>query len=67
MSLFISKLATPKQVALLKKLEYMGMGKYAANKLTVQQAAEIINELFEEDRLHRDFMQETMATEIDIY
>lgn len=51
MSLKISNLATEKQRAILKKLEYQGTGKYAADKLTVAEAADIITELFQEQRL----------------
>lgn len=51
MSLLISNKATPKQVAILKKLEYFGTGKYAIENLSVSAAAELITELFEEERL----------------
>ncbi len=60
MSLFINNLATDKQVAMLHKLEYIGRGKYAAEQLTKQEAAEILNELFEEERLDKQ------ATELAI-
>lgn len=51
MSLRISNLATPKQRAMLKKLEYCGTGKYALERLTISDAADLLNELFEEQRL----------------
>lgn len=51
MSLKISNKATAKQVAILHKLEYYGRGKYSAEMLSVPEAAEIIDYLFEEKRL----------------
>lgn len=51
MSLKISNLATPKQVAILRRLEYSGRGKYAIERLSITDAAELITELFEEERL----------------
>lgn len=60
MSLKISNLATPKQVAILQRLEYSGTGKYAFSKLMQESAAELIDELFEEQRLEqRDNIQYT--------
>lgn len=50
MSLIINNLATDKQIAMLNKLEYSGTGQYAAHKLTKQQAAELLDELFEQQR-----------------
>jgi hypothetical protein len=59
MSLIVSNKLTDKQRAQLIKLEYIG-----TFDLTIEQAAEIIDELFEEQRLfYRDFD----ATEADIY
>lgn len=52
MSLHISNRLTDKQIAILTKLEYIG-----SYDLTVEQAAAIIDELFEEQRLHRDDYQ----------
>jgi len=48
MSLKISNLATEKQIAWLKKLGYDGQGKYAPEKLTKAEAAEILDSLFEQ-------------------
>lgn len=53
MSLKINNLATPKQKAILEKLDYSGTGQYALDKLTISEAAELITELFEEERLLR--------------
>jgi hypothetical protein len=53
-SLYISNKATAKQLAMLKKLNYCENGKYTLNALSVEQAAALIDELFEEQRLHRD-------------
>lgn len=46
MSLKITNKATVKQLALLKKLEYHGQGKYAPENLTRDEAAKLIDELF---------------------
>jgi len=46
MSLKITNKATPKQVIILKKLEYAGQGKFAPQNLTVEEAGQIIDELF---------------------
>lgn len=51
MSLKISNKATAKQVAILHRLDYYGRGKYAAEMLSVVEAAEIIDGLFSEQRL----------------
>jgi hypothetical protein len=51
MGLLITNKATAKQVAILHKLEYYGRGKYAAEMLSVAEAGEIIDYLFEEQRL----------------
>lgn len=59
MSLKISNLATEKQIEWLKKLGYDGRGKYAAEKLTKPEAAEILDGLFEqrqEDEFNQDYM-----------
>jgi hypothetical protein len=57
MSLQISNLATEKQRATLKKYEYQGSGKYAAERLTIAEAADIITELFAEERMMRDELE----------
>lgn len=58
MSLKISNKATPKQIALLTKLEYTGKGKYAAAQLTVEEAAKIIDALFiEQGHTYGDMQQ----------
>lgn len=60
MGLIISNLATDKQKAILQRLEYSGTGKYALSRLTQESAAELIDELFEEQRLEqRDNIQYT--------
>lgn len=51
MSLKITNKATDKQVAMLYKLEYLGSGKYAAEQLSILDAQEILEGLFEEERL----------------
>jgi len=51
MSLKLSSLATDKQRATLLRLGYYGRGEYALDRLTVADAAELIAELFEEERL----------------
>lgn len=51
MSLKITNKATAKQIAILKRLEYFGTGKYTATNLTTAEAAIVIDELFEEQRL----------------
>ena len=50
MSLRITNKATPKQVAILGRLEYTGNGKYAAENLTTTEAGKIIDELITEQR-----------------
>lgn len=55
MSLLITNKATAKQVAMLKKLEYYGTGKYATENLSVGEAAKILDELFEERRLEDSY------------
>lgn len=60
MGLKISNLATDKQRATLQHLDYMGTGKYALNRLTKEDAAQLIDELYEEQRLEqRDNIQYT--------
>jgi hypothetical protein len=61
MSLKITNKATDKQVAMLHKLEYQGSGKYAAEQLSILDAQEILEGLFEEERLARQ--DETYFTE----
>lgn len=50
MSLKVSNLATARQKEILTELEYMGRGKYALEKLTVEDAAKLIDELFTEKK-----------------
>lgn len=54
MGLRLSNRATPKQVAMLDKLGYIAGGAYAAPKLTMEEAGNIIDSLLEEQRLHKD-------------
>lgn len=54
MGLKLSNRATPKQVAMLDKLGYIQGGAYAAPKLTMEEAAQLIDELLEEQRLNKD-------------
>lgn len=67
MSLKISNLATAKQKAILKKLEYLGTGQYAIERLSIADAADLITELFEEERLERvrekEFEQDYLGTD----
>jgi hypothetical protein len=49
-SLLITNKATPRQLELLATLEYTGTGKYAADKLTADEAGKIIDELIIERR-----------------
>lgn len=53
MGLKISNKATDKQVAMLHKLDYLGSSKYAAEQLSKLEAQEILEGLFEEERLAR--------------
>lgn len=62
MSLKLSNLATDKQKAILERLEYIGTGKYTIDQLSVSEAAEIIDGLFEEERLERQ-SEEAMLRE----
>jgi hypothetical protein len=50
MSLRITNLATAKQLEILQELEYTGTGKYAADKLTKDEASDLIDELFTQKR-----------------
>lgn len=65
MSLKISNLATAKQVAILQRLEYSGTGKYAIDRLTIAEAAELITELFEEERLTKRELEGEKYDEFD--
>lgn len=66
MSLRISNLATAKQRAMLCHVGYLGIGKYALDKLSREDAAELLNELFEEQRLEqRDNVQYTKENSWD--
>lgn len=53
MSLKITNKATDKQIVMLHKLDYQGNGKYAAEQLSILEAQEILEGLFEEERLAR--------------
>lgn len=66
MSLKISNLATAKQVAVLQRLEYLGTGKYTIDRLTIQDATELITELFEEERLTKKTEQEKYGNLFDL-
>lgn len=66
MSLKISNLATEKQRAILKRLEYIGIGKYAIDRLSITAAADLITELFEEERLARKTEQEKYGNLFDL-
>lgn len=57
MSLIVSDRATDKQIAMLKKLEY-----YGDLNLSVDQAAELIDEYFEQQRLDQ-FDQDYLGTD----
>lgn len=62
MSLKVSNLATAKQIAMLHKLDYIGTGKYAAERLTMQEAADLIEELLT-DKKEEQFNQDYMGTD----
>lgn len=51
MSFILSNLATEKQKAILLELEYIGTGNYRLENLSKDEAALLIDELFEEQRL----------------
>ena len=51
MSLFISNNATLKQKEFLEKLGYIGTGNYELEKLSFDEASDLITELLEEQRL----------------
>lgn len=51
MSLKISNMATNKQKAMLRQLEYSGRGEYDIENLSKVDASLLIDELFEEQRL----------------
>lgn len=59
MGLIVSNRLTDKQRAILEKYDYCGTW-----ELTVEEAAQIIDEIFAEQRMHRDDMD---ATENDLY
>lgn len=65
MSLKLSNLATDKQKAILERLEYIGTGKYTINNLSVSEAAEIIDGLFEEERLLRQTEEDDVRSMMD--
>jgi len=65
MSLKISTKATQKQLTVLKRLEYYGTGNYAAENLSIAEAAELIDELFEEQRLENNRMEREFLHEFD--
>lgn len=65
MSLIISNLATLKQITILQRLEYSGRGKYSIDRLTVSEAAELITELFEEERLMKRELEGEKYDEFD--
>jgi hypothetical protein len=50
-SLIIPSRATEKQRSFLKKLGYIGTGRYALELLSFDEASDLINELIEEQRL----------------
>jgi hypothetical protein len=66
MSLIISNKATAKQIAMLNKLEY-----YGSLDLTVEQAAKLIDELFEQQRMDRvanhEYLLDMEGNSINIY
>jgi len=66
MTLLISNLATAKQVAILVKLNYTGRGKYALSKLSTVDAAKLIDELWEEQRIARRDEQEQYGNLFDL-
>jgi hypothetical protein len=45
---------------MLRKLEYCGTGQYALERLTIADAADLLNELFEEQRLNQQGMDDDM-------
>ncbi len=51
MSFIISNLATDRQKETLTNLGYTGTGRYTVDQLTKEEAAQLIKELFEEQRL----------------
>lgn len=51
MSLKVTNLATEKQKGMLVDLGYVGTGNYTLDKLTKDEAEELITELLEEQRL----------------
>lgn len=51
MSFILSNLATEKQKAMLLELGYVGTGNYRLENLTKDEAAQLLYELFEEQRL----------------
>lgn len=57
MSLIVSNRATEKQIAMLKKLEY-----YGNFNLSIEEAAQLIDELFEQQRLD-NFETDYMGTD----
>ena len=61
MSLIISNKVTDKQRAILKECEY-----YGTFNLTIEEAAKIIDELFEEQRLQRQHSEDDLLG-TDIY
>lgn len=62
----MSNLATAKQIAILQRLEYTGTGPYAMDRLTVQDAVDLITELFEEERLAKRAEQEKYGNLFDL-
>jgi len=63
MGLIISNKATKKQKEVLTKLQYWGTGIYAIDKLTTTQAAKLIDELFEEERLANQGLDNNMLSD----
>lgn len=61
MSLHINNMVTDKQVAILTKYDYCG-----TFNLTIEEAAKIIDELFEEQRMHKDDYQPDYFNEKEI-
>ena len=65
MSLKINNLATDKQKKLFIEHGYIGTGQYVIDNLNKQQAADLITEFFEEERLDRvreeEFNQEYLG------
>lgn len=54
MTLRLTNKATDAQKAMLLKLGYIGTGQYVIDLLTMEQAAECIDGLLGEQRMHRD-------------